>query len=72
MITISMRIEDKSNLVGDAKTKAGLHHHCVGRVRAQPGHLSMIFLVIIFIIVNIIITGLWPMGPGWIVGWVNF
>ena len=40
-IIISVRMEKDSNLVGDAETKAGLHHHCVGRVRTEPGHLSI-------------------------------
>ena len=58
MITIiisdSMRIEKDSNLVGDAETKAGLHHHCVGRVRTEPGHLSIIVVIIVLIIFMIV------------------
>ena len=55
-IIISVRMEKDSNLVGDAETKAGLHHHCVGRVRTQPSHLSIIVVIIlltIFMIVTI-------------------
>ena len=52
-ITIIIPIHYDTNLVGDAKTKACLHHHCVGRVRTEAGHLSIIVITMVVIIVTI-------------------